>query len=44
MILMFLVLAYTGYKVSVLAGKTNVNLVKTVHEDYFDQTYIFDAD
>ena len=43
-VLMLLTLAYFGYKMSVLVGKTNVNLVKTVQENYYDKTYIFDAD
>ena len=43
-LLMFLLLAYTGYKMSVLVGKTNINLLKTVHENFFDQSYMFDVD
>ena len=42
--LMFILLAYAGYKVSVLLGKSNSNVFQALSRDYFDETAVMDAD
>ena len=44
LLLVFILLAYTGYKVSVLVGKTNSILNQAVSENYFDEAYVIGAD
>ena len=44
LLLVLLLLAYAGYKGSVLLGKTNFNLVQAVSRDYFDETDVMGAE
>ena len=44
-ILLFIfLLAYTGYKISVLEGREAVNVLQSVAEDYFEEGDSFGAD
>ena len=36
-------LTYTGYKVSRLTGKKNIDIVQAVKENHFDQSHVFGA-
>ena len=34
-------IAYAGYKISVLEGKKSIDIVQAVQENYFDDSYVF---
>ena len=36
-------IAYTGYKVSILEGKKSVDILQAVNKDHFDENYTFGA-
>ena len=44
LLLVVILLAYAGYKVSVLLGKTNVNIVQAVSKDYFDEADVMGSE
>ena len=37
-------LAYAGYKVSILQEKKSIDIVQAVVENHFDASYVFDSD
>ena len=41
---LIILIIYAGYKVSIMEGKKNVDIVQTVTENYFDDQYVFDVD
>ena len=40
-LLFVVVLAYTVYKISVLEGKTSIDILQAVKENHFDDSYVF---
>ena len=42
-ILLFVIIAYTYYKVDVLVAKKSVDILSAVNEDFYDDNYIFGA-
>ena len=42
-LLTILMLAYTGYKISILTGKKDIDIVQAVKENHFDYSHIFGA-
>lgn len=42
--LQVVLIAYTGYKVSILDAKKDVDILQAVKEDYFDNQYKFGAE
>ena len=43
-VLLILLVAYAGYKVSVLEGRKAVDILQAIHEDHFDGSYVFGAE
>ena len=44
LLLMFILLAYAGWKFSVLVGKSNSNVFQAVSKDYFDETEVMSGE
>ena len=42
-LLLILMLIYTGYKLSILEGKKDIDIVQAVKEDHFDESHMFGA-
>ena len=40
-ILLILMLIYTGYKISILEGKKDIDIVQAIKENHFDQSHVF---
>ena len=44
-ILLFIILiAYAGYKISILEGKKSIDILQAVKENHFDDSYVFQAE
>ena len=43
-LLFALIIAYTGYKISLFEAKTSVDILSAVNEDHFDSSYKFGAE
>ena len=42
--LFIILIAYAGYKISILEGKKKVDILQAVKENHFDDSYVFQAD
>ena len=42
--LFIILIAYAGYKISILEGKKSVDILQAVKEKHFDDSYIFQAE
>ena len=42
-VLIFVLIAYSYYKVDVMVGKMNIDIISAVNENYYDDSYIFGA-
>ena len=42
-ILLILMLIYTGYKISILEGKKDIDIVQAIKENHFDYSHVFGA-
>ena len=40
-ILLILMLIYTGYKISILEGKKDIDIVQAIKENHFDESHVF---
>ena len=43
-LLVAILIAYTGYKISILEGKKSIDILQAVKENYFDASYVFGAE
>ena len=43
-LLLILMLIYTGYKISILEGKKDIDIVQAVKENHFDNSHVFGAE
>ena len=43
-LLVIILIIYAGYKVSILEGKKNVDIIQAVKENHFDNDYVFGAE
>ena len=43
-LLLILMLIYTGYKISILQGKKDIDIVQAVKENHFDSSHVFGAE
>ena len=42
-LLLVLMLTYTGYKISRLTGRKNIDIIQAVKENHFDANHVFGA-
>ena len=43
LLLLVIMLAYTGYKIYILEGKKSIDIIQAVQENYFDDSHEFDS-
>ena len=43
LLLLLVMIAYTGYKTSILSGKKSIDIMQAVKENHFDDTHVFSA-
>ena len=43
-LLLIIMLVYTGYKISILEGKKDIDIVQAVKENHFDNSHVFGAE
>ena len=44
LLLLIVMVVYTGYKISILSGKKSIDIIQAVKENHFDDSHVFSAE